>query len=354
MPMMAGWDLAFDDAWLLCLLPLALLPLRPARGPALANSWLVGQLRDTPSRLLGAVLLGAEMLALAALIVAAAGPHRPEHAVQRIGQGAEIVLVIDRSRSMDQGFSRGGPPAAARGTGPEALDYYTSQSPGRLRESKGQAARELLASFTAQRPDDRFAMVVFSSLPIRVLGFTGHNAVVQAAIGATQIGRGLSETHIGRALDAALALFDGRPYNGSRIVMLVSDGGDRLDPETRERLARRFSQLRVSVYWLYLRSASSPGLTLASGDSAAAAESVPELLLHRYFQSLATPYRAYEAGDTEALAQAIADVNRLEKLPIIYHDLMPRSDLAAHGHALALACLLLLLVAGRLEIKRWH
>ena len=233
------WGMAFDNAWLLWALPLALLPLRAAGAPALANTWLAGQVRDRPSRALAAALLGAEMVALAALIVAGAGPHLPEHAVPRTGQGAEIVLVLDRSRSMDQGFSRSRPPAAARGTGPEALDYYTSQSPGRLRESKTQAAHALLADFTASRPDDRFAMVVFSTLPIRVLGFTGHNAAVQAAIGATQVGRGLSETHIGRALDAALALFDGRPYNGSRIVMLVSDGGDRLDPETRERLARR-------------------------------------------------------------------------------------------------------------------
>ena len=352
--MTAAWGLAFDNAWLLWALPLALLPLRAAGAPALANTWLAGQVRDRPSRALAAALLAVEVLALAALIVAGAGPHLPEHAVQRTGQGAEIVLVLDRSRSMDQGFSRSRPPAAARGTGPEALDYYTSQSPGRLRESKAQAARALLADFTARRPDDRFAMVVFSTLPIRVLGFTGHNAAVQAAIGATQVGRGLSETHIGRALDAALALFDGRPYNGSRIVMLVSDGGDRLDPETRERLARRFSQQRASIYWLYLRSANSPGLTLAAGDSAAAADSVPEILLHNYFQTLTTPYRAYEAGDAEALAQAIADVNRLEKLPIVYQDLLPRTDLAPHAQALALACLLLLLAAGRLEIKRWH
>jgi hypothetical protein len=44
-------------------------------------------------------------LALAALVFALAGPYRPETTVERVGQGAEIVLVLDRSRSMDQGFA---------------------------------------------------------------------------------------------------------------------------------------------------------------------------------------------------------------------------------------------------------
>jgi mxaC protein len=255
---------------------------------------------------------------------------------------------------MDQGFAPGRPaPATARGTGPEALDYYTSLTPGRLRESKGKVARQLLSQFTAQRPDDRFALVVFSTLPMTVLDFTQKSEVIQAAIEAGNIGRGLSETNIGRALDAALALFEDRPYTGSRIIMLVSDGGDRLDPDTREHLAYAMRKQRVSVYWLYLRTANSPGLTLADGDSAAAAESVPELLLHRFFDSLETPYRAYEAGDSQALQRAIADVNRLEKLPITYQDLVPRRDLSAWGHALALLAVLLLLAARLAEIRRW-
>jgi mxaC protein len=342
----------FDEPWLLALLPLALLPLWSRSGTALSNGWLVFAPHDAASRAIGWALRAATALALAALVLALAGPYRPETTVERIGQGAEIVLVLDRSRSMDQGFAPTlRAPPGARGNGPEVLDYYMTQ--GRGRESKGQVARRLMAEFTRQRPDDRFAMVVFSTLPIRVLDFTQQPDAVQAAIAAGNVGRGLSETNIGRALDAALDPFEDRPYTGSRIVMLVSDGGDRLDPDTRELLAHRLRKLRVSVYWLYLRSANGPGLKPAPGDNAAAADSVPEMMLHRFFESLPTPYRAYEAADAQALQRAIDDVNRLEKLPIAHQELIPRRELAPWGHGAALLAVLLLLAARCVEIRRW-
>jgi mxaC protein len=246
------------------------------------------------------------------------------------------VLVLDRSRSMDQGFAgarRAG--AAVKGTGPEAIDYYFSQTPARLRESKGKVARQLLGEFAAKRPDDRFGMIVFSTLPIRTLEFTQKNEAIQAAIAAGNIGRGLSETNIGLALLSALSYFEDQPYTGSRIVMLVSDGGDRLD-------------------WLYLRSANSPGLMLQTGEAPENADTVPEYALHRFFDSVGISYHAFEAGDAASLQEAIEAVNRLENLPITYLDTMPRRDLSAWGFGAALAGVLVLLAANLMEIRRWQ
>jgi mxaC protein len=346
----------FDTPWLLCLLPLALLPLWARAGHPVANAWVALMPRDRASDALQRVLQGAGVLALAALVLAMAGPYRPEYTVERVGQGAEIVLVLDRSRSMDQGFAGarlGTGAAAPRGTGPEALDYYMSLSPGRPRDAKGKVARRLLSEFASSRPDDRFGMVVFSTLPMRVLEFTQKNEVVQAAIAAGEIGRGLSETNIGLALLEALAFFDDRAYTGSRIVMLVSDGGDRLDEAAQERIAFAARKHRVAIDWFYLRSANSPGLNAEVGDPLGAADTVPEHQLHRFFQSLGTPYRAYEADNDKALQAAIDDVNRLENLPITYLDLVPRRELSPYGHGVALMCVLLLLGAQWLEIRRW-
>ncbi len=345
----------FDHAGLLWLLPLAALPLLAQPLGALANAWPALMQHDRASALLGWALRASGVVALAALVIGLAGPYWPEYPIERVGKGAEIVLLLDRSRSMDQGFAgarRTG--AALKGTGPEALDYYFSQTPARLRESKGKVARQLLGEFASKRPDDRFGMIVFSTLPIRALEFTQKNEAIQAAIAAGNIGRGLSETNIGFAMLSALSSFEDRPYTGSRIIMLVSDGGDRLDSFASESISRLARKHRVALYWLYLRSANSPGLMLQSGEAPENIDVVPEYALHRYFASIGIAYRAYEAGDATALQEAIEAVNRLENLPITYLDTMPRRDLSAWGFGTALAAVLVLLVANLMEIRRWQ
>ncbi len=338
--------------WLL-LLPLALLPLRTPAGLAAANSWALQGPVDAASRWLELALRAAAVLAIAATVLALAAPYRPEYQVERVGTGAEIVLVLDRSRSMDERFA-GAKPAgnAPKGTGPEALDYYMKLRNGGPRENKGQVARKLLAEFAAQRPEDRFGMIAFSTLPIPVLGFTQKAEVIQAAIAAGNIGRGLSETDIGLALLAALDYFADRPYTGSRIVLLVSDGGDRIDPDLRERIRTLAHKTRAAVYWIYIRTANSPGLMMAADEPPANADTVPEYFLHRFFTGLGTPYRAYEAENPEALQKAIDEVNRLENLPISYLDTLPRRELAPMLYGIALVCVLALLAARALEIRR--
>ena len=342
----------FDHAWVLWLLPVVLLPLLAIAGRSLTYSWLDLMPRDRASTALQWALRGVGALTLAALVAGMAGPYRPEFQVAKVGQGAEIVLVLDRSRSMDQGFAGTGGKAPT-GTGPEALEYYSRLNQAVTRESKGKVARDILSEFASKRPDDRFAMIAFSTLPIRVLEFTQKPEVIQAAIAAGNIGKGLSETDIGLALQSALSSFEGRPYTGSRIIMLVSDGGDHIDPDARQLITFAAKKQRVSLYWIYIRSARSPGLMDDAKDDPANADAVPEYFLNRFFQQLGTPYRAYEAENPEALQKAVDDVNRLENLPITYFDTVPRRDLSQVCYGVALGCVLLLLGANLMEIRRW-
>jgi mxaC protein len=347
--------ISLAQPWALWLLPLALLALLPGAAHDLRNSAAALMPRDRLSIALHWGLRLVALLGLAAIVLAIGGPYRPEYPIDRVGKGAEIVLVLDRSRSMDQGFAGGAATggAPAKGTGPEALDYYSRLANARERDSKGQAARRLLAEFAAKRPDDRFGMVVFSTVPMRVLDFTQRQDVIQAAIAAGNIGRGLSETNIALALASGLSYFEGRPYTGSRIVLLVSDGGDQLDPDARDHIRYLVRKHRVGIYWIYLRSLNSPGLRLEKNEAPANIDVVPEYVLHRYFESLGVPYRAYEAENPTALQKAIDDLSRLENLPIVYRDSVPRRDLSPYACGVALGCVLLLLLANLLEIKRW-
>ena len=205
----------------------------------------------------------------------------------------------------------------------------------------------------AERREDRFATLTFSTLPIPVHDFTHKQEVVQAAIAAVAVGRGLAETDIGLALLRALDWFRERPYSGSRIVLLVSDGGDHLDPDVRDEVARLMRDLRVSLYWIYIRSPRSPRLVDDGAVGAAHADTVPELFLDRFFKRMGAPYRAFEADDPQALERAVAEVNRLENLPITITETIARRDWAGFAYAAALAGVLALLAARALELKSW-
>ncbi|MGH8743432.1 MAG: vWA domain-containing protein, partial [Burkholderiales bacterium] len=301
-------SLNVSHPWVLMLLPFALLPLLRAGKQALVYPWLKQLPLDPISDVLGWVLRSVGVIALAALILGLSGLYRAEAVVQRIGRGAQIVLLLDRSRSMDQSFIS------------RLITTFVDTS----HESKGNVAHRQLAEFAARRPEDLFGLVVFSTYPIRILEFTQKQDVIQAAISAASLGRGLAETDIGRGLETALDYYANRPYTGSRIILLVSDGGALLDQDTRENITHLMKRYRVALYWIYIRSFRSPGLLADLDAPSENAEAVPEHFLHKFFQNMGTPYHAYEAENPKALQQAIADVSRLENLPLRYDDVLPR------------------------------
>jgi len=343
-------DLPFTWPWLLAALPLMLL-LGLRRGAStLPFSSLVLLPTDRLSSMLEFSLRALAVLAGMATLLGMAGLYRPAYEVERVGQGAEIVMLVDRSLSMDQPFITAD--ALKMPPGGDIQSFFRNIH--KDRPSKQQTARRLLAEFAAQRKNDRFAMLVFSTLPIPVLDFTGRQEAVQAAIRAGEIGRGLAETDIGLAMLAGMQAFHDRPYSGSRIVMLVSDGGDKLDVDTRLQIAQQMRDLRITLYWLYIRSLRSPGLADAPDGDSRNADTAPEYFLHQYFKGMGTPYHVYEAESPEALQRAMADVGRLESMPITYFDTVVRRDLAPWCYGVALICALLLLSVRLLELRSWR
>jgi mxaC protein len=129
--------------------------------------------------------------------------------------------------------------------------------------------------------------MTFSTRPMPIVSFTERSEVVQAGLAATGIGRGLPHTEMGSALLAAIGQFEGRVYSGSRIVLVVSDGGAQLDEPTRQRIEAGLSRHRIGLYWIYVRSsANSPDLKVASTG---ADDGVEEVALHRFFRQTIRP-----------------------------------------------------------------
>lgn len=324
-------SLAFEHPWLLALLPLALLPLLRRRRDTLAFPSITWLPPDRVGRIIGLLWPAFAVLALASSIFALAQPGRPQTQVQRTGKGAEILVLLDRSRSMDDRML----PANWREIDPSVLLHHLGRGP-----QKAQVARELLSQFVERRPDDRFSLMYFSNRPLSVVPFTQHDAVMQAGIAAGGIGRGLADTEVGRALIAAIAQFDQRAYSGSRIMLLVSDGGANMDDETMRLIRTGLARNRIALYWIYLRSYNSAKL-----DSTEARwENAPEMALHRFFQTLQTPYRVYQAEDPESLSRAVADVERQQNLPLDFLEQIPRRDYSRFFLAVAaFSCAMLLM-----------
>jgi mxaC protein len=326
-----GLDFA-SPLWLLAA-PLALLPLWPRRRHTLDYPCIDWLPRD---RLADALLRGGRIAAATAMLAAVlgmAGIGQPAAELQRTGRGAEIAIVLDRSRSMDD-------PLVPKGRQPVIDSSH---------ESKGRVARRLLGEFAARRPEDRYALLLFSATPIAVVSsFTQHGDVVQAAIEAGGIGRGLSETDIGRALLAGAERFDRRAYSGSRILLLVSDGAAQVDAAMRARIARALQKNRVAVYWIFIRSALGHGLDADPDDG-----NIPEAALHAFLKSTGVPYQAFEAEDPEAVRQAVAEVDRQQNLPLDYTERIPRRDFSTGCFILALAASALALASRLMTRPAW-
>ena len=318
--------------WMLGLLALALLPLWRQTPPGGRHPSFCLLPADPLSVWLDWTLRALGALAIVCLVGALAGIHLLAQPYQKLSRGAEIAIVLDRSRSMDQRL-------VPRDT---QIDWRSS-----AHEKKGEVARRVLGDFVAARPDDHFAFVLFSTRPMPVSDFTSEHGVIQAAIAASQTGRGISETELGDALEAALRMFAERPFIGPRAVLLVSDGGAQLDPPGRKRLTDLIARTRVGLYWIYLRSFRSPGLEPEGLLSTTEESTVPEHLLHRFFQASGAVYHAYEAESPIAMQVAIDDIKRLEDRTIRYNEMRPVRDLDREFMAVAMAAMMILMIAGQ-------
>ena len=326
--------------WALALLPLALVPLLRHGQQAVSYSSLAMLPRDPVSALIDGLLRMVAAACVLALVLGICGLFRAATTVERIGQGAQSVMLLDSSGSMDTPFVTGN-------------DHRSRVSKWGTYTSKCQIARRMLAEFAAQRPQDMFALFVFSGNPIPVLSLTDKQSAIQAAIAAGSIERGLASTDLGTGLIRSLEYFKDKPFTGSRVVMLVSDGAATLTVPVQDEIRNLLRKYRVSLYWFYLRGQFAPGLeTAMSADTAS--QIAPEQLVHHFFSTMGLPYRAYSAENPNALREAIAEVSKLQNLPIRYQDVIPRRDLSARCFGVALALMAVLLAAKLSEVTAWR
>ncbi len=325
-------NMAFETPWALAGLVLMLLPLLRPGMAVTPYPWLAILPNDAWSTLVAVAVKVLGMLAIALLFLALSGVYRQEQSIERIGHGAHIVLLLDRSQSMDTNFA--------------------GKAPSGAEQSKADAARRLLTEFVDTRSHDRIGIAEYSTSPLFVLPLTENKAAIHAAIAATAT-PALAYTNISKGLGMALSFFENQSLQGSRILLLVSDGAAVIDPDSEAALRTLFKKQQVRVYWLFLRTANSPGIFAEPEDSRDDnAQAMPERYLHLFLSSLHIPYQAYEVENPDALQKAIADVNRLEQLPLHYQETMPRQDLSGFCYGGLTMVIVLLLIVKLFEVRR--
>ncbi|WP_072396222.1 vWA domain-containing protein [Hyphomicrobium sp. CS1GBMeth3] len=324
-------DFALTTPSVLFLLPLALLPLllsaqRPQSYPSID-----GIEADPLSIVFDWVLRIAGAIAIAALILGIGGLHRLGRTIEKTGEGAHMVLLIDRSSSMDNTFA---------GRAPEGGE-----------ESKSAAARRLLKNFVIHREHDLVGVAAFSTSPMHVLPMTDHKEAIAAAVDAMDR-PGLAFTNVGRGLALALDIHEADTSPAARVILLVSDGAAVIDRKVQDALRAAFARRPMNLYWLFLRTEGTPGISTVPGPGEEdTPQAMPERHLDKFFKSLGITYRAFEAENPEAIGNAIAEIGKLEQSPIKYEERIPQEDLKARAFIVALSALLVLLAAKLAEVR---
>lgn len=315
------------NPWALLLLPLALLPFWLKGHQGQVYTWLEMMPEDKLSDRLNLAIKVITSLLLVCIVFALANPHGREEKVQKVGKGAQTVMVIDRSVSMDHPF--------------------VGDNSGNVAEIKSVAARRIITQFIDSRPDDMMGVVGFTNSALYGVKITtNRDAIHSAIIAATS--PSLNQTNIGAGLTEGVGLFDRIENSGSRAIILLSDGAGKLSPRVKFLLGKRLKERKLSIYWIMLREPGEPSIFT---KDVYAEDRVPNsIVLHKYFQALGLKYNAYEAEDAESLQSAIRDIDSREKKTIKYTETIAGYDYSRVFIIIALVLGLLLLAIKNLRV----
>lgn len=344
--------LHFNYPALLWLLLLGLLPFVSQGVKVFTMPGLEDWPADPLSQMFKWLIRSLAALTLATLAVAAAGPYTEGGTATRVGEGAEIVIVLDRSGSMSEGL---------KGRDYNRQDAEAGKSDDHFL-SKIEAARSVLLKFMQARQADTFGLVVFNASPISVAPLSNDRALAESALLSAQ-SQSTGFTALGRALGLALEYFEGRPHTASRLILLVSDGDAVIDPPDQEILKQAFMQQRAELIWIYVRGERELSIldTVIAGDNEiitqadkSYAAKQQSASMHAVFSQLGMPYKAFEVDSESGFKQAIDAVANATNKPTRYEYRLPRKDYAQYLYWLAALLVVGLVLIKQFEIRDWR
>lgn len=228
------------------------------------------------------------VLAIALLVIAAAGPRLGERTLRLAGEGIAIVLALDVSSSM------------------LAEDFAPSN---RLEVAKRQAV-----SFIRGRRTDRIGLVAFAGEALTQVPLTLDYAVLEQAVAGLRVGTLEDGTAIGTGLATALNRLQ-RIQVSSKVVVLLTDGENNrgaVDPRT---AAEAAAALDVRVYTIGVGTEGEARVPTGRGLSGLRYETVPVRIDEELLREIAdrTGGRYFRATDGAALARIFRQIDAMER-----------------------------------------
>ena len=293
---LSEWHLAEPIGLLaLIFLPVPWLATRARR--RIAWPTLVG-FRDAPRARAGIVRHLPNLFAAAAIVclaVALARPRAVGGQTRIAGRGVAIVVAIDRSASM------------------AAADFPSEPGPS----TRLDAAKETLSRFVQGRPDDLVGAIAFADVPRRISPPTlDHDFVLDAVRAIRPARSGEGGTNLGHAI--ALGLGDLRGMTSpKKVLILLTDGRDAPSasataaPIAPEEAAALAARLGITLHTIAVGGAAGP----PKGDSPVADQG-PDVDGLKRLAALGGG-RAFAAADGATLGEVFAEINALERSPMV-------------------------------------
>ncbi len=307
--------------WLI-LLPLSALPFIASISDKTAISNIKIFEQDGISKKITILCRSLMSLIIVLLIVILANPWSKSTFITEIGKGAQLVFLIDRSVSMAKPF----------------IGDDDNKS-----EIKSLAARRILKDFISQRPSDMIGIVGFSNSALYASKITKNRSYTYAAIDAAT-GSSINQTNIGSGITSGLFMFSEIETTGSQALVLLSDGAGKISKRVKERIAEMLNEKKINLYWIIIKEPND--VSLFSGNTYLEGREPTVIKLDKFFQSLNTEYKAYEAENPDALSSAIADIDQKEKKPIKIE-----RDIPGKNYNPSILKLLLVLIVSLIAIK---
>lgn len=226
--------------------------------------------------------------ALVLIVVALARPRTSETGKKTSStEGIDIVLALDVSSSMD------------------AMDF----EPNRL-----EASKEVAAQFVADRPSDRFAVVVYAGESFTQSPLTTDHRIVRNSLADVQFGRIEDGTAIGMGLATAVNRLK-ESVAESKVIILMSDGVNNsgfIDPLTAAEIAQEYD-IRVYTIGVGTMGMAPKPTTDVFGRKRIVQMEVE--IDEERMQQIAelTGGRYFRATDNEKLASIYEEIDLLEK-----------------------------------------